>query len=177
MHCLGALGDAVARVRRPPAELLCGVPRAVACCFRLGIARLVERVLRLARRLDRLKVGFSVPSRERLLGCTVSRGATGKCALQRRPYGRLYPSGIDRPRPVVATRLVVRVRGFARRPQRSRLSVNLDRLPPGGGLPVRGRAQSRPSSTRIVTWLILPVVICLSQRLSHACLSINDSIL
>jgi hypothetical protein len=25
----------------------------------------------------------------------------------------------------------------------------------------------------IVTWLILPVVICLSQRLSHACLSIN----
>ena len=27
--------------------------------------------------------------------------------------------------------------------------------------------------TRIVTWLILPVVICLSQRLSHACLSIN----
>ena len=27
------------------------------------------------------------------------------------------------------------------------------------------------------TWLILPVVICLSQRLSHACLSINNSIL
>ena len=26
---------------------------------------------------------------------------------------------------------------------------------------------------RIVIWLILPVVICLSQRLSHACLSIN----
>ena len=25
----------------------------------------------------------------------------------------------------------------------------------------------------IVTWLILPVVICLSQRLSHACLSIS----
>jgi hypothetical protein len=29
----------------------------------------------------------------------------------------------------------------------------------------------------IVTWLILPVVICLSQRLSHACLSINEFIL
>ena len=28
----------------------------------------------------------------------------------------------------------------------------------------------------VVTWLILPVVICLSQRLSHACLSINASI-
>jgi hypothetical protein len=27
-----------------------------------------------------------------------------------------------------------------------------------------------------VTWLILPVVICLSQRLSHACLSINKFI-
>jgi hypothetical protein len=26
---------------------------------------------------------------------------------------------------------------------------------------------------RVVTWLILPVVICLSQRLSHACLSIS----
>ena len=30
---------------------------------------------------------------------------------------------------------------------------------------------------KIVTWLILPVVICLSQRLSHACLSINDFVL
>lgn len=29
------------------------------------------------------------------------------------------------------------------------------------------------STTRIATWLILPVVICLSQRLSHACLSTN----
>ena len=29
----------------------------------------------------------------------------------------------------------------------------------------------------IVTWLILPVVICLSQRLSHACLSINNFVL
>ena len=29
---------------------------------------------------------------------------------------------------------------------------------------------------RIETWLILPVVICLSQRLSHACLSISITI-
>ena len=29
----------------------------------------------------------------------------------------------------------------------------------------------------IVTWLILPVVICLSQRLSHACLSISNFVL
>jgi hypothetical protein len=29
----------------------------------------------------------------------------------------------------------------------------------------------------IATWLILPVVICLSQRLSHACVSINSFVL
>ena len=32
-------------------------------------------------------------------------------------------------------------------------------------------------SLTVDTWLILPVVICLSQRLSHACLSINNFIL
>ncbi|OCK86502.1 hypothetical protein K441DRAFT_93593, partial [Cenococcum geophilum 1.58] len=32
----------------------------------------------------------------------------------------------------------------------------------------------RPPRFKIVTWLILPVVICLSQRLSHACLSISN---
>jgi hypothetical protein len=33
----------------------------------------------------------------------------------------------------------------------------------------------RPArSATMVTWLILPVVICLSQRLSHACLSISN---
>ena len=37
-------------------------------------------------------------------------------------------------------------------------------VPPCGGRPVVWRTD---------TWLILPVVICLSQRLSHACLSIN----
>jgi hypothetical protein len=38
-------------------------------------------------------------------------------------------------------------------------------------LPAFGE-DSRPET--IVTWLILPVVICLSQRLSHACLSISN---
>ena len=37
------------------------------------------------------------------------------------------------------------------------------RRPLGGG----GGCRARPTAT----WLILPVVICLSQRLSHACLS------
>ena len=35
----------------------------------------------------------------------------------------------------------------------------------------RGRAGR--TSSRNATWLILPVVICLSQRLSHACVSMN----
>ena len=34
-------------------------------------------------------------------------------------------------------------------------------------------ASATDGGLRIVTWLILPVVICLSQRLSHACLSIS----
>ena len=37
----------------------------------------------------------------------------------------------------------------------------------------RPGVRKRPGH-RIVTWLILPVVICLSQRLSHACLSISN---
>ena len=36
---------------------------------------------------------------------------------------------------------------------------------------VRWAFALRPAGCLIVTWLILPVVICLSQRLSHACLS------
>ena len=39
-------------------------------------------------------------------------------------------------------------------------------------------AETRAASLElVVTWLILPVVICLSQRLSHACLSINKFVL
>lgn len=35
----------------------------------------------------------------------------------------------------------------------------------------RRRAVSARTCSRTITWLILPVIICLSQRLSHACLS------
>jgi hypothetical protein len=42
---------------------------------------------------------------------------------------------------------------------------------PLGGHPAGAQ---RPAGPRIATWLILPVVICLSQRLSHACLSISN---
>ncbi|KAJ5180987.1 hypothetical protein N7449_012538 [Penicillium cf. viridicatum] len=41
--------------------------------------------------------------------------------------------------------------------------------PPGGGPP--------GTSCHEVTWLILPVVICLSQRLSHACLKYKQLVL
>ena len=37
----------------------------------------------------------------------------------------------------------------------------------------RGLAHAVSTSMRNATWLILPVVICLSQRLSHACVSMN----
>ena len=46
-----------------------------------------------------------------------------------------------------------------------------------GGLGSVPAARQAPLSSRpewnngLATWLILPVVICLSQRLSHACLS------
>ena len=45
----------------------------------------------------------------------------------------------------------------------------------GSVFPFHWLAKSvRTPYQRVVTWLILPVVICLSQRLSHACLSINN---
>jgi hypothetical protein len=40
--------------------------------------------------------------------------------------------------------------------------------------PSGSRGVLRDPPLKIVTWLILPVVICLSQRLSHACLSISN---
>ena len=53
----------------------------------------------------------------------------------------------------------------ARRVRPSRPLRAVDR----GGRPSR----AAPTSGRNATWLILPVVICLSQRLSHACVSMN----
>ena len=50
--------------------------------------------------------------------------------------------------------------------------------PSSGKLIASTDDQTRVSPGRkVVTWLILPVVICLSQRLSHACLSINKFVL
>ncbi len=47
---------------------------------------------------------------------------------------------------------------------------------PFAAAPWRDRGLRPVPLDGLVTWLILPVVICLSQRLSHACLSINDSV-
>ena len=57
--------------------------------------------------------------------------------------------------------------------------------PAGFGFGLVGRSVPRPwgrcvaigFGKGIATWLILPVVICLSQRLSHACVSINSFVL
>ena len=53
----------------------------------------------------------------------------------------------------------------------SRYELNVGPYPP--------RGDWEPPLNRTATWLILPVVICLSQRLSHACLStsLTDSYL
>ena len=45
------------------------------------------------------------------------------------------------------------------------------------GLVPVGSDDRRDAVRNVVTWLILPVVICLSQRLSHACLSITTFVL
>ena len=52
------------------------------------------------------------------------------------------------------------------RPDRFTILTSFERIPRVGSL--------SPPGVMIVTWLILPVVICLSQRLSHACLSISN---
>ena len=53
-------------------------------------------------------------------------------------------------------------------------AVRFGRCPPGEVLFSRFDFLNQVTT---VTWLILPVVICLSQRLSHACLSINTFVL
>ncbi len=59
------------------------------------------------------------------------------------------------------------------------LAGHVSDVPPlGYKLRLSGASSRAASGTRVdlglVTWLILPVVICLSQRLSHACLSISN---
>src|SRR5699024_7742426 len=86
----------------------------------------------------------------------------GKWMAARRPPGALgVPAAVGRqppPLPDYATFLVPSG-GLWRRVTRRGLFWR----PAGAG----------PDSQDLAIWLILPVVICLSQRLSHACLSIS----
>ena len=54
------------------------------------------------------------------------------------------------------------------RPDRDRNGNQAPARPPGAPRP-----RDAAASYEDATWLILPVVICLSQRLSHACVSMN----
>ncbi|KAL2237608.1 UNVERIFIED_CONTAM: hypothetical protein Sindi_0952500 [Sesamum indicum] len=55
-------------------------------------------------------------------------------------------------------------------PESKRSAASCERRPP----PFWARPMRAAGSVRNATWLILPVVICLSQRLSHACGSIPE---
>ena len=62
------------------------------------------------------------------------------------------------------------------------IMVNETPVPSNGSVMLLNRGLGHEEETarvrgKVVTWLILPVVICLSQRLSHACLSINKFVL
>ena len=57
------------------------------------------------------------------------------------------------------------------RPLRRAGACSRPPAPPGAGA---GRVRARCVGFRAAPWLILPVVICLSQRLSHACLSTSQ---
>ena len=83
---------------------------------------------------------------------------------------------------VGASRLASRrLRGAARemRTNASRSYIDLcDETPVVKASLVLVGSDDRGDAVRnVVTWLILPVVICLSQRLSHACLSITTFVL
>jgi hypothetical protein len=104
------------------------------------------------------------------------------------------PRGAERDRPAAPRSGSCPGQGpHARRPDRRASSApptgrhaRRKAAPDGGdsdGVPLAGVPEATPaarpgemqqphsSSRRVATWLILPVVICLSQRLSHACLS------
>jgi hypothetical protein len=99
--------------------------------------------------------------------CEVWR-SKGQRILPRRttPWGTRWGQ-LDGPWVQLASALAAPRAGF------SLESPNLCNTPPPWGLPCVPSPVACPGF-RIVTWLILPVVICLSQRLSHACLSISN---
>ena len=87
--------------------------------------------------------------------CRMGNGTTRRCRVSAPLAGRLP-----------ADCLIEHTHRLLRRPLAAR---DLRSVRHCAVLPVGARV----CLVTIVTWLILPVVICLSQRLSHACLSIS----
>ena len=82
------------------------------------------------------------------------------CRVGDAPRCVLFPTTVNTPRPERARRPAAPP--AANRLRRRRLRAR--------DAPRKAGRRARPT---VVTWLILPVVICLSQRLSDACLSIT----
>ena len=114
-------------------------------------------------------------------GSSVRRSARGSSSLGRPrvarrlapwPHGRrprgMFESDSIRERPL-RVRHGVEVHGE----RAASISIGRTRSRPVTHPPPPG-GQATRSLESVVTWLILPVVICLSQRLSHACLSISN---
>ena len=111
------------------------------------------------------------------VGCVLRLGASP-------PYGVVVSSVCFLRIPSERHYRRANLNSMVRQLQPSRLSCHIDfvRIVSPNACPVRTSA-NRDSVFQqtgllalfvpVVTWLILPVVICLSQRLSHACLSIS----
>lgn len=113
-------------------------------------------------------------------GRTPKLFASGQACLAPRGRGRLGPRA--HARSLGCGTLSPGLGASARRParpERAPYAARLARLHPSApkrqSFPSRGRPSvaRAGASPRNATWLILPVVICLSQRLSHACVSMN----
>lgn len=128
-----------------------------------------------------VRVAVSVP-RSRALDCTrgtaVGRGASPFVVVRRAAGEAPTPRGAPASREAD-----VKVFGGSAlfsaptHIESVRMSLRRPRSRDGGGLLCKGGERLPAGSLALlsVTWLILPVVICLSQRLSHACLSMNAS--
>ena len=87
-----------------------------------------------------------------------------------RTAARARVVGPLRRRPISRMRNTRWVRGLGLcLPRKQAFGASCERRPP----PFWARPMRAAGSVRNATWLILPVVICLSQILSHACVSMN----
>ena len=109
----------------------------------------------------RLGVGFLLL--RRLCGGLASSGNAGQASLRTASWGTQWGQMNWLPATAVPCALLRRVIG------------NASAIPFLNTRPSRGFGLCASALRyRVVIWLILPVVICLSQRLSHACLSISN---